>query len=38
VIMKGRSGDLKHLADQMLSMRGVKHGKLVLSTTARGRL
>jgi len=32
VIMKGRSGDLKHLADHMLSMRGVKHGKLVLTT------
>jgi CopG family transcriptional regulator, nickel-responsive regulator len=35
VIMKGRSGELKHLADHMLSMRGVKHGKLVL--TANGK-
>ena len=35
VIMKGRSGELKHLADHMLSMRGVKHGKLVL--TAAGK-
>ncbi|HTT18519.1 MAG TPA: nickel-responsive transcriptional regulator NikR [Candidatus Sulfotelmatobacter sp.] len=35
VIMKGRSGDLKHLADHMLSMRGVKHGKLVLTSTGR---
>jgi CopG family nickel-responsive transcriptional regulator len=34
VIMKGRSGDVRHLADHMLSMRGVKHGKLVL-TSAR---
>jgi CopG family transcriptional regulator, nickel-responsive regulator len=33
VIMKGRSGDIKHLADHMLAMRGVKHGKLVLTTT-----
>lgn len=32
VIMKGRSGDVQHLADHMLSMRGVKHGKLVLTT------
>jgi CopG family nickel-responsive transcriptional regulator len=35
VIMKGRSGELKRLADHMLSMRGVKHGKLVLTTTGR---
>jgi CopG family nickel-responsive transcriptional regulator len=35
VIMKGRSGELKHLADHMLSMRGVKHGKLVLTTTGK---
>jgi CopG family nickel-responsive transcriptional regulator len=33
VIMKGRSGEIKHLADHMLSMRGVKHGKLVLTST-----
>jgi CopG family nickel-responsive transcriptional regulator len=36
VIMKGRSGDVRHLADHMLSMRGVKHGKLVLTATAAG--
>ena len=30
VIMKGRSGDVKHIADHMLSIRGVKHGKLVI--------
>lgn len=35
VIMKGRSGELRHLADHMLSMRGVKHGKLVLTTTGK---
>ena len=33
VIMKGRSGEIKHLADHMLSMHGVKHGKLVLTST-----
>jgi CopG family transcriptional regulator, nickel-responsive regulator len=33
VIMKGRSGDVRHLADHILSMRGVKHGKLVISAT-----
>jgi len=36
VIMKGRSGEIKRLADQMLSMRGVKHGKLVITTTGKG--
>ncbi len=36
VIMKGRSGEVKHLADHMLAMRGVKHGKLVLTTTGKG--
>ena len=32
VIMKGRSGDIRHLADHMLATRGVKHGKLVMTT------
>lgn len=35
VIMRGRSGEVKHLADHMLAMRGVKHGKLVLTTTGK---
>ncbi len=35
VIMKGRSGEVKHLADHMLAMRGVKHGKLVVTTTGK---
>ncbi len=35
VIMKGRSGEIKHLADHMIAMRGVKHGKLVLTTTGK---
>lgn len=35
VIMKGKSGEIKHLADHMIAMRGVKHGKLVLTTTGR---
>jgi CopG family nickel-responsive transcriptional regulator len=35
VIMKGRAGEIKHLADHMLSMRGVKHGKLVLTSTGK---
>jgi CopG family nickel-responsive transcriptional regulator len=33
IIMKGRSGDLRRLSDQILSLRGVKHGRLVVTTT-----
>src|SRR5690349_14870804 len=29
VLMKGHAGEIKHLADHMLALRGVKHGKLV---------
>ncbi|MFZ1137048.1 MAG: nickel-responsive transcriptional regulator NikR [Candidatus Korobacteraceae bacterium] len=35
VIMKGRSDEVQHLADHMLAMRGVKHGKLVVTTTGK---
>jgi CopG family nickel-responsive transcriptional regulator len=35
VIMKGRSAELRKLADHILSLRGVKHGKLVLTTTGK---
>ena len=33
IIMKGRSGELQHFADRTLSLRGVKHGQLVMTTT-----
>jgi len=36
VIMKGPSSEMKRLADQLLSLRGVKHGKLVFTTQGRG--
>jgi CopG family nickel-responsive transcriptional regulator len=35
VIMKGRSGALKDLANGILSLRGVKHGRLVVTTTGK---
>jgi len=35
VIMKGRSKELRHLADQILSLRGVKHGQLVITSTGK---
>jgi CopG family nickel-responsive transcriptional regulator len=35
VIVKGRSAEVQHLADHILSLRGVKHGKLVMTTTGK---
>ena len=35
VIMKGPAGEVKHMADHMLSLKGVKHGKLVMTSTGR---
>lgn len=35
IIMRGRSSDVSHLADRILSLRGVKHGKLVLTTQGK---
>ncbi len=37
VIMKGRSGEIKQLAESMLSTRGVKHGKLVVTSNGTKR-
>lgn len=35
IIMKGRNKEIRNLADRMLSLRGVKNGKLVLTTTGQ---
>jgi CopG family nickel-responsive transcriptional regulator len=35
VIMKGRSGEIKRLGDQILSFRGVKHGRMVITSTGK---
>jgi CopG family nickel-responsive transcriptional regulator len=35
VLMKGRAGEVKHMADHLLALRGVKHGKLVLTSTGK---
>jgi CopG family transcriptional regulator, nickel-responsive regulator len=35
IIMKGRGGELKDLANRILSLRGVKHGRLVVTTTGK---
>jgi CopG family transcriptional regulator, nickel-responsive regulator len=36
IIMKGRSSEVRLIADRILSLRGVKHGKLVLTTQGKG--
>lgn len=35
VIVKGRSAEVQHFADHILSLRGLKHGKLVMTTTGK---
>jgi CopG family transcriptional regulator, nickel-responsive regulator len=35
VIMKGRSRGIRELADRIISFRGVKHGRLVITTTGK---
>ena len=35
IIVKGRGSEVQQLADQLLSLRGVKHGKLVVTTTGK---
>jgi len=35
IIMKGRGADLENLANGILSLRGVKHGRLVITTTGK---
>jgi len=35
VIMKGRSRSLRELADRIISFRGVKHGRLVITSTGK---
>jgi CopG family nickel-responsive transcriptional regulator len=36
VVVKGKTGEVKRLADELLGTKGVKHGKLVTTTTGRG--
>lgn len=34
VALRGRAKDVRHLAEHLIGMKGVKHGKLVLSSTS----
>jgi len=35
IIMKGKAGEVRKLADQLLSLRGVNHGRLVVTSTGK---
>jgi CopG family nickel-responsive transcriptional regulator len=36
IIVKGKGSDIKKIADRLIGTRGVKHGKLSLTTTGKG--
>jgi CopG family nickel-responsive transcriptional regulator len=36
VVVKGKARDVRRLADELIGTKGVKHGKLVTSTTGEG--
>jgi CopG family nickel-responsive transcriptional regulator len=36
LVMKGNAAEIKELADSLISARGVKHGKLVMTATGEG--
>ncbi len=38
VVIKGRAKKIKRLADELIGTKGVKHGKLMTSTTGEGLL
>lgn len=36
LVLKGRSSDIQKIADRLIGIRGVKHGKLIMTTTGKG--
>jgi CopG family nickel-responsive transcriptional regulator len=36
LIVKGKSDDLKKISDRLIGIKGVKHGRLCLTTTGKG--
>jgi CopG family nickel-responsive transcriptional regulator len=38
VVLKGKSGEIKRLAEELIGTKGVKHGKLMTTTTGKGLL
>jgi CopG family nickel-responsive transcriptional regulator len=35
IAVRGRGGDIKKIADRLLSTKGIKHGKLTITTTGK---
>ena len=35
LVVKGKSGEVQKIADRLIGIRGVKHGKLTMTTTGR---
>lgn len=35
VVLKGKAGKIRHLADELIGTKGVKHGRLMTTTTGR---
>lgn len=38
VVVKGKAGEIKRLANELIGTKGVKHGKLTTTTTGKGFL
>jgi CopG family nickel-responsive transcriptional regulator len=36
LVVKGRGSDIRRVADSLISVKGVKHGKLTMTTTGKG--
>ncbi|MBN2102812.1 nickel-responsive transcriptional regulator NikR [bacterium] len=34
--VRGKASDIQHIADHLISVKGVKHGKLVMTATGKG--
>lgn len=35
VVLKGKAGEIRHLAEELIGTKGVKHGRLMTTTTGR---
>jgi CopG family nickel-responsive transcriptional regulator len=35
VVLKGKAGEIRHLADELIGTKGVKHGRLMTTTTGQ---
>jgi CopG family nickel-responsive transcriptional regulator len=35
IVLRGRAADVQHIADSLISMRGIKHGRFIRTTSGR---